>query len=59
MKLIYPTRSGGNSRVPEAVGTVSRIQVGAVPNENVEFAAFIEFEDGVEWIDPEDIVILT
>lgn len=57
VELSYPLENGLESRVPEVEGVVRDIDTGKLVHKNIDFAVFIEFEDGRTFIDPESIVI--
>jgi len=59
VKLIYPFQEGQSEgdRVGEVHGTIEKIQVGKLPYQNVDFAVFVTFQDGREFIDAERIII--
>ena len=55
VELSYPLENGLESRVPEVEGVVRDIDTGKLVHKNIDFAVFIEFEDGRTFIDPEAI----
>lgn len=59
VKLVYPFQEGESEgdRVGKVYGTVEKIQVGKLPYQNVDFAVFVTFQDGREFIDAERIII--
>lgn len=59
VSLMYPYEEGKQEgpRIGEVQGTVESIEVGEIPEDNVNFTTFVKFEDGREFIDPESIEV--